>query len=137
MNKIKEAQNNAKYFAKGLNLNGRKFADDFKHFPFEYGKMSWEETEEALLHMQYNSDDLQLLIDKYKTDKPYKLKEYLTEEYIKNKRTTSDIAKDFDIAPTLIAFFLRKNGIKTRKKGGKNNPRGGGSYMRKLTKKAI
>lgn len=49
----------------------------------------------------------------------YKTKEYLMEEYIHKKRSESDIAREWDISPKLLHYYIKKNGlvgIKSRRK---------------------
>lgn len=50
----------------------------------------------------------------WRTKKPYWNKEWLYNEYINKKRSSSEIAKDEGITDGGILFWLKKHGIKTR-----------------------
>lgn len=49
----------------------------------------------------------------------YKQKDWLIEEYINKKRTTTDIAKECKISPSIIPYWLRANGIEVQSKVGR------------------
>jgi len=50
----------------------------------------------------------------WREEKPYWNKEWLKREYVKKKRSASEIADDFDCTAKNIRYFLRKHNIPTR-----------------------
>lgn len=51
--------------------------------------------------------------------KRYTEKGWLHEQYIVNRRTSSEIAEEVGVYPQTVTYHLRKNGIKVRKCGRK------------------
>lgn len=50
----------------------------------------------------------------WRPEQEFRKKEYLIEEYVLKKRSTSEIANDFGVTDSAIIFWLRKHGIARR-----------------------
>jgi hypothetical protein len=50
----------------------------------------------------------------WRSPQPFREKEWLENEYVKQKRSTGDIASEFSVTDVAILFWLRKHGIPRR-----------------------
>ncbi len=50
----------------------------------------------------------------WRSAQSFSVKEYLISEYVEKRRSTGDIAKEFDVTDAAILFWLRRHGIPRR-----------------------